>query len=242
MPITRRPCSIRPCVKWVEGEWSAVSRSQTKPRKSRKSDWDTLFRLQCSKTCDVGRSQRQVLCQAYSGKYLPDDNCSHLGQKPAVVKECNHQACDVKDCNHQACASKRRYKWKAESWSPVSFFLIFSSFFFLLSPSQHYFPIFQCSRTCGVGGKTRSVKCVIANQENNEIQRFGGPWVDDSYCDQQNRPKEKKKCTRKFCPYTWIESEWSEVRKAISWILNLMLSVPFLILAVYEKVRVWHAE
>ena len=89
--------------------------------------------------------------------------------------------------------------------------------------------ILQCSEQCGRGERHRAVVCVEVSsplRSDWRIQRRWYPYgkrdrvkflsnsdlvVADSKCDQNRKPKSVRGCHRMYCPYSWVEGEWSEV-------------------------------
>lgn len=60
--------------------------------------------------------------------------------------------------------------------------------------------VFQCSVPCGVGQRTRDVKCV------SNI----GDVVDDEECNMKLRPNDIENCDMGPCAKSWFLTEWSE--------------------------------
>lgn len=58
----------------------------------------------------------------------------------------------------------------------------------------------QCSVPCGVGQKTRDVKCV------SNI----GDVVDDEECNMKLRPNDIENCDMGTCAKSWFLTEWSD--------------------------------
>lgn len=82
-------------------------------------------------------------------------------------------------------------------YSPLaSSVLMFNSSFWGL---MHY----QCSHTCGLGTRKRSVFCVHAT--SNDV-------VSPVYCKDKRKPRDSRECRRAPCPHEWVGEEWSQVR------------------------------
>lgn len=60
--------------------------------------------------------------------------------------------------------------------------------------------VFQCSVPCGVGQRTRDVKCV------SNI----GDVVADEECNMKLRPSDIENCDMGPCAKSWFLTEWSE--------------------------------
>ena len=67
-------------------------------------------------------------------------------------------------------------------------------------PRRRAFAVFQCSVPCGVGQRTRDVKCV------SNI----GDVVDDEECNMKLRPNDLENCDMGPCAKSWFLTEWSE--------------------------------
>ncbi|KAK6639908.1 hypothetical protein RUM43_008184 [Polyplax serrata] len=158
-----------------------------RPRHDARYQWQPLQWDQCSKTCGNGTQKRPVICRTLYGQRVHDGACMHL-PKPPVQQI----------CVQRPCPNRWKYVWKTEPWS-------------------------SCSKTCGRGERTRVVKCVkLPLDSSNAITSYdyqhGAYWVDDgrvddSNCDKQNKPRERRKCSNKLCPLTWIKGEWSRCSK-----------------------------
>ena len=64
------------------------------------------------------------------------------------------------------------------------------------------FMLLQCSVTCGSGHKLRTVECIDTEHDHP---------VNASLCDDHDRPKRKRRCSKNTCPYMWVDGDWSEV-------------------------------
>ena len=66
------------------------------------------------------------------------------------------------------------------------------------------YPCRQCSRRCDAGVKARTVACV-------EVGR--GSRVPHRYCQAagRRRPRARRRCRKRRCPFKWVPGAWSEV-------------------------------
>ncbi|XP_060553979.1 A disintegrin and metalloproteinase with thrombospondin motifs 20-like [Ruditapes philippinarum] len=59
----------------------------------------------------------------------------------------------------------------------------------------------SCSRSCGSGVKSKTIKCMSIR----------GEFVDDYHCSLENKPKQTfSKCNTQACPPTWKVSDWGQ--------------------------------
>ena len=80
--------------------------------------------------------------------------------------------------------------------SELPFYLILQSF-----SNKGSNVIFQCTKDCGFGQKFRDVTCEDVDHN----------VVNDSLCEQDEKPKVKRRCSEFPCPFMWNTSPWSEV-------------------------------
>lgn len=73
-----------------------------------------------------------------------------------------------------------------------------------LSHGSTYFSSPQCSVPCGVGQRTREVRCV------SNV----GDFVTDDECNMKLRPNDVENCDMGACAKSWFFSEWSSQARA----------------------------
>lgn len=168
----------------------------------------------CSKRCATGSRQRSVYCADKSTRRkVPSFNCDHLS-KPRDTEECNTQACPA--------------RWYISQWAPCSTtcgrglrtrrvhcvrtqqdgnieMLDFSECHGEVPKTvevcvdQGSCPKWianewtECSRTCGEGYQKRLVECM--GMDDNS--------VDDSKCNEEKKPINRKLCYNPPCGATW---------------------------------------
>lgn len=66
-----------------------------------------------------------------------------------------------------------------------------------------YVSIFQCSKLCGKGYRTRRVICMRIDAETKDA-------VSDELCDIQKKPLDRETCQKEPC-ITWTVTAWQTV-------------------------------
>lgn len=79
--------------------------------------------------------------------------------------------------------------------------LWFRSMICNMSMCQRFVAVFQCSGTCTSSRKTRDVLCAS----------LSGNILNDSECDDMEKPESEKPCELEICSYKWNTSDWSQV-------------------------------
>uniref|UniRef100_A0A4W3JBY6 ADAMTS like 2 n=1 Tax=Callorhinchus milii TaxID=7868 RepID=A0A4W3JBY6_CALMI len=183
-PPSEKDCVGAPC----DRQWSI-------------SDWGP-----CSGPCGQGRMIRHVYCKSSDGRIMPESQCNSQA-KPLAIHPCGAKQCspywlaqdwercnttcgrgtktrvvvcagivngkvqmsDAQDCDaaqqpidETTCFERPCFKWFSTSWS-------------------------ECTKTCGVGVRTRDVKCY----QDKEIIRG---------CDPLLKPVAKQTCDLEECP------------------------------------------
>ena len=108
-PATTEECNIRPCPKWITGNWERVSKLSCITVKRNFEQYACLFVLlsfQCSVTCGSGVKKRLVEC---SDK---DFSCD------AKAKPLTAASCNLGSCPH----------WETSSWGEVLVLFILKRF------------------------------------------------------------------------------------------------------------------
>ncbi|XP_046864865.1 A disintegrin and metalloproteinase with thrombospondin motifs 9-like isoform X2 [Xenia sp. Carnegie-2017] len=178
-PQTTSDCNNKPCPEWSAGQWS-----------------------KCSKSCNGGIKIRNVTC--VNSKF---GNCS-VADKPITSQECSYLPCPEwstgewsecsKSCDggiqrrtvicknslvgkcldvlkpsfSRACGEMPCPKWSVGNWS-------------------------ECSKSCGSGERTRTVKC--SGSSNLQCE--------------EKKPVNRENCNNIDCP-VWIVGNWSECSKS----------------------------
>ncbi|CAL1271033.1 unnamed protein product [Larinioides sclopetarius] len=176
---------------------------------------------QCSASCGEGTQFRSVVCLSTEGHEEAEEKCP--SPKPIVVQSCVLGMCSTwkwsewsqcpKSCGfhqqyrHAHCIRGERIVNDEDCFEPKP----------ATERRQCKIPLecsykwrkglwSPCYASCGSTYKTREVVCV--DNENNRVP--------EELCSSQNRPKTKRKCNLKACPYTWLAGQWSECSKTCS--------------------------
>ncbi|XP_046582334.1 A disintegrin and metalloproteinase with thrombospondin motifs 9-like [Haliotis rubra] len=189
---------------------------------SSSNQWRTEPWSSCSATCGSGQRQRVVVCVDQAGNTQPTTTCSK--KMPRNTKRCARGHCphwnkgrwskcsvscgvgvkrrevkcmisrrDVVDAEQCQNATKPQTTIKCHrktclkfKWKPG----IWS----------------ECSKTCGFGRKERSVTCT---------DRLGTA-VSSHLCDNDRKPKVRRRCSEFPCPFIWNTGPWSECTSTCS--------------------------
>ncbi|XP_068714564.1 A disintegrin and metalloproteinase with thrombospondin motifs 9-like isoform X3 [Montipora foliosa] len=230
-PATTEECNIRPCPKWITGNWERCSvtcgsgvkkrlvecsdkdfscNAKTKPQTAASCNlgscphWETSSWGECSVSCGEGIKQRSVTCKSQNGQLRT--GCMEE-KKPSTRQGCNVRPCPT---------------WLIGDWE-------------------------RCSVTCGSGKKIRSVECsekdlsCDARTKPQTLASCGvnpcptwtvGPWGEcpvscgngttqrsvrcrlangqiSPGCDDKSKPVTMKACNIRGCP-TWMTEPWSK--------------------------------
>ncbi|GIY24194.1 a disintegrin and metalloproteinase with thrombospondin motifs 9 [Caerostris extrusa] len=200
-PTEKQACFKQPCLetneefKWILGPWS-----------------------QCSASCNEGSQHRDVVCLNTQGHEESEEKCPF--PKPKLTQSCLLSICP---------------SWKWSEWSQCPKSCGFHQQYRLphcirgeriINDKDCFEPKpptdrrqckippqcsykwrkglwSPCYASCGSTFKTREVFCV--DNENNRVP--------EELCSSLKKPKKKRKCNLKPCPYTWVTSQWSECSK-----------------------------
>ena len=130
-----------------------------------------FFLLQCSTPCGNGTQTRLVLC-GFNGDIVHNNKCDD-SKKPNPSKACNQSPCPeamAHDSPPVARASSTH--WRVSTWS-------------------------QCSTSCGLGHRTRTVQC----------SNYG---ASASECENNQKPVSVEECNQGACP-RWNYGQWTTV-------------------------------
>ncbi|KAI3384954.1 hypothetical protein SNEBB_005130 [Seison nebaliae] len=207
-PTLVQDCIRYHCAKWTSGEWSP-----------------------CSRTCGIGRSERNVHCMVRS-KIVNDNECVS-DERPSRSRMCRIGAC---------------YKWKRHKWSKCSVgcgrgrsFLLYRCVNELgkivekekcvknklprksklcVNYSSCSWNIGQwspCSVTCGLGIQKRRIDCIDANRIRRKLQK--------RYCERTSpSPTTTKNCYGKYTCGNWETTEWQTCPVEVECQKNISLS------------------
>ncbi|XP_072017601.1 ADAMTS-like protein 2 [Amphiura filiformis] len=194
-PPSFKPCNQSPCPSWSPGSWSKCSgpcHIQERDVQCRSrygaplpdsacpaspqpfsaqlcgmncpAKWVPQKYSSCNGSCDNAFRQHKVLCLSRRGSLILDKTCPHWNRPPS------REVCTMSHCQVNSPLSVRQNvkprprlaKWLTTSWS-------------------------QCSRTCGSGLRTRSVKCYLNGELSNS-------------CNLSERPDSSMQCANPDCP------------------------------------------
>ncbi|GFY61400.1 a disintegrin and metalloproteinase with thrombospondin motifs 9 [Trichonephila inaurata madagascariensis] len=200
-PIVEQTCFKQPCLeiknefKWIIGPWS-----------------------QCSATCGEGIEHRNVVCFSAQGHEEVEDKCPF--PKPAITQSCLLNVCpswkwsEWSQCP-RSCGINEQYRlshcirgerivndnecFEAKPETERRQCKIPSECSFKWRKGLWS----QCYASCGSTYKTREVVCV--DNENNRVP--------EEFCSSLHKPKRKRKCNLKPCPYVYVAGQWSECSK-----------------------------
>ncbi|CAF0857222.1 unnamed protein product [Adineta ricciae] len=202
-PIEQEACTSNlTCLAWVTGQWST-----------------------CSATCGLGIQQRHVYCHDLSrpSLYITDEECQNvLGE---TSKPFYQQNCTLTDCPRWQTSVQSNCTGKCEMakhgrtlWCSHHGYKVDDDYCLQIygtKPSitemcsqEEYCPRWtvglwsECSVTCGIGIRNRSISC----KSHNET-------VDLQECDATDRPLTAKECHRSSCDNvtsTWRIGDWTE--------------------------------
>ena len=151
----QRPTSSRSCAEdaecqtgalWYASQWSPVSWSNYSSAET--SRIVPLLCLQCSAHCGSGRRSRTVFC----GEKTSDGNLQRLGED-----QCHADARPEtqEDCHEADCSAI----WVAGPWEQV-LWAVKNIFRFVETMCRYIRMLFQCSKACDGGQRSRTVLCV----------------------------------------------------------------------------------
>uniref|UniRef100_A0A8C7I1E8 ADAM metallopeptidase with thrombospondin type 1 motif 20 n=1 Tax=Oncorhynchus kisutch TaxID=8019 RepID=A0A8C7I1E8_ONCKI len=166
--------------------------------------WQYSAWSQCSKTCGRGVRTRDSYCMNNLGRRLVDRECSDYQRM--VAESCNDQACPDWSANDWSeclvtCGKGMRHRQVSCSvgvgeenlsehfCDPNTKPLAVGSCELPDCASWQVGVWGPCSVTCGVGRATRQVECSNYHHQ-----------VDESFCDQDERPSTEHECTAIPCP------------------------------------------
>ncbi|GFN84332.1 A disintegrin and metalloproteinase with thrombospondin motifs 9 [Plakobranchus ocellatus] len=172
----------------------------------------------CSVSCEYGIRSRPVTCvDKVTGKRLGFNECDD--ERPRNTKRCYKGHCPQWKAGPWGKCSvncgtgeqKRQIKCVDKRNRPID--PIYcppknNSIITTMSCSRNDCSLYvwkkgswsECSRTCGFGRKHRSVTCVDRSNVH----------VSSHLCDNNKRPKIKRRCSEFPCPYIWNTGPWSE--------------------------------
>uniref|UniRef100_A0AAQ4QK56 ADAM metallopeptidase with thrombospondin type 1 motif 20 n=1 Tax=Gasterosteus aculeatus aculeatus TaxID=481459 RepID=A0AAQ4QK56_GASAC len=177
-----------PCGQWRAGEWSPTFNGQNTHRN--RYHRGSPLSPQCSVTCGVGRTTRQVVCSNY---HQPVDR-SFCDPEEQTVTEQECTAAPCPSVHHRQRINDQPYGYPQDpgrhpghsSWNVPS-----------ADNQWRTGPWGACSSTCAGGFQRRVVVCQDADGRSN------------SYCDERVKPDESKGCDSGPCP-VWNFGVWGE--------------------------------
>ncbi|XP_062522406.1 A disintegrin and metalloproteinase with thrombospondin motifs 9-like isoform X2 [Corticium candelabrum] len=171
------------------------------------SNWST-----CSRSCGGGKVQRKVKCQSATGQIVPNAMCQHLS-RPIATAVCNQLSCpkwhkgEWTKCSKK-CGPGIKYRlvrcagpfnqYVADSKCNLSKRPVHAKKCQLAHCTDWRIGEWSsCTKSCGMGAQTRSVKCYRKNK-----------LLADSGC-AQPAPVTSRSCMNQACPtYLWVVSGW----------------------------------
>uniref|UniRef100_G3NJ46 ADAM metallopeptidase with thrombospondin type 1 motif 20 n=1 Tax=Gasterosteus aculeatus aculeatus TaxID=481459 RepID=G3NJ46_GASAC len=191
---TQSSACFSPCGQWRAGEWSPMfSTPETfNGQNTHRNRYHRGSPLspQCSVTCGVGRTTRQVVCSNY---HQPVDR-SFCDPEEQTVTEQECTAAPCPSVHHRQRINDQPYGYPQDpgrhpghsSWNVPS-----------ADNQWRTGPWGACSSTCAGGFQRRVVVCQDADGRSN------------SYCDERVKPDESKGCDSGPCP-VWNFGVWGE--------------------------------
>uniref|UniRef100_G3U0E9 Thrombospondin type 1 domain containing 4 n=1 Tax=Loxodonta africana TaxID=9785 RepID=G3U0E9_LOXAF len=224
-PLTNRERVMRSHVTitlGLQGPNSLVPPAPQSPRRSRDHNWKQLGTTECSTTCGKGSQYPVFRCvNRNTHKEVPESYCDS-SMKPTPEEEpCNIFPCPAfwdigewsecsKTCGlgmqHRQVLCRQVYANRSLTVQPYRCQHLekpettSTCQLKICSEWQIRTDWTSCSVPCGVGQRTRDVKCV------SNI----GDVVDDEECNMKLRPNDIENCDMGPCAKSWFLTDWSE--------------------------------
>uniref|UniRef100_A0A3P8UUM0 PLAC domain-containing protein n=1 Tax=Cynoglossus semilaevis TaxID=244447 RepID=A0A3P8UUM0_CYNSE len=171
---------------------------------------------ECSVSCGKGSQSRVILCvNRHTNEEVPDRKCDSAARPVAEEEPCNTEPCPPLSAKYP-CLTQRQLQCRQTFGNRST--MVHPQRCAFLTPPESTQPCqlrlcshwevssdwSTCSVDCGVGRRTRSVRCVTDQ----------GSVVNDVECSSRLRPQGSEECNMGPCVTNWYFTGWSNTCSA----------------------------